>query len=67
MKNKDRWRISFGIWLCLGCLLVESIAEDPSVVPAGSRLELLFDGADAFTEGPAVSPVVMDWFYGQDL
>ncbi|VGO18214.1 SMP-30/gluconolactonase/LRE family protein [Pontiella sulfatireligans] len=56
MKNKDSWRIAFGIWLCLGCSLVESMAEEPSVVPAGSRLELLFDGADAFTEGPAVSP-----------
>lgn len=56
MKIGDSWRITFGIGLFLSCLMAESIAEEVPIFPSGSKLELLFDGADSFTEGPAVSP-----------
>ncbi|VGO19212.1 SMP-30/gluconolactonase/LRE family protein [Pontiella sulfatireligans] len=56
MNIKGSWRIVLGVWMCFGFLMVESIADEPSIFPPGSKLEVLFDGADSFTEGPAVSP-----------
>jgi gluconolactonase len=70
--TERRWRSAFAVWAFVGALAAGAAwAEDPgfpapngdpSVLPAGAKLDRVFGGACALTEGVATSPQGMVYF-----
>ena len=70
--TERRWRGAFAAWAFVGALAAGAAwAEDPgfpgpngdpSVLPAGAKLDRVFGGACALTEGVATSPQGMVYF-----